>query len=619
MTAPKDTKQTKNAKYRQKKNTFTPNNNIADGILQVISISEINNVRCNVLETSDKLKHDEATLRINSTLPFPVGFYSQTDNCWKCPLLFEVEVAAMGEAVHIVKTIFPTTIVFRRASPESDGQQDVCRFYETFRERGEYWIHLREELDMSWDCQLTIKNNPLPAEMPIVYVFLGLLFMSVMYKLGENSYRRIRERNSEINPVTTKSSDCDHHITVPTDDEQTQAEQNAGSKKERLKSLDTFRGISLAVMMFVNYGGGGYWFFEHPSWNGLTVADLVFPWFVFIMGTAMNYSFRSMIRRGVYKSKILVKIIKRSLKLFALGIILNTNWGPVDLNFIRIMGVLQRFSLTYLVLGLIELAFYKEAGTHKEKRWSSVADVIMYFPQWLICSLLLALHVILTFMLPVPGCPTGYVGPGGLSEGGKYFNCTGGAAQYIDRSVFTQNHMYQGSQGTYQTAIPFEPEGLLGTLTSVFLCFLGLQAGRILMFHEKHSSRIIRWVIWAIICGSIATVLCKGSQNDGWIPVNKALWSVSFLLVTGSFAFIVLAVLYVVMDVHHLWNGAPFIYPGMNSIVVYCCHSFFYRFFPVRWQIEEVHWALLLQSVWSTAIWMVLSYILFRKRIFIAL
>ena len=112
-------------------------------------------------------------------------------------------------------------------------------------------------------------------------------------------------------------------------------EGNKELKKQRLKSLDTFRGLvlicyiplflfsslSLVIMIFVNYGGGGYWFFAHSKWNGITVADLVFPWFVWIMGVSVVFSFRG--RRSDTVLARLYQIIRRSVILMGLGLFLN--------------------------------------------------------------------------------------------------------------------------------------------------------------------------------------------------------------------------------------------------------------------------------------------------------
>ncbi|ESO82197.1 hypothetical protein LOTGIDRAFT_135049, partial [Lottia gigantea] len=392
----------------------------------------------------------------------------------------------------------------------------------------------------------------------------------------------------------------------------------------RLRSLDTFRGLSLVIMIFVNYGGGGYWFFEHPPWNGLTVADLVFPWFIFIMGTSMNFSFKSLYKKEKTTFQILFKIFKRSFILFAIGIILNTSWGPVDLETMRIPGVLQRFGLTYLFVALMEFTLGRRKDSHEVRRRHCkirIVDIVLNLPIWILNLALLGVFIGLTYGLPVPGCPKGYTGPGGISEDGQYKNCTAGAAQYIDRLVLGEHHIYQypTPQEMYQTSMPHDPEGILGVLTSIFLCFLGLTAGRIIITFESHVGRIVRWLIWAAITGGIAALLCKGSQNDGWVPVNKNLWSVSFVMVTACFAFILLTILYVFMDILQWWKGGPFVYPGMNSIVIYVCHGVFWREFPINWQIEEVHWKLLLQDIWGTAIWVFVAYLMYRKRFFVAI
>ncbi|GAB1608749.1 heparan-alpha-glucosaminide N-acetyltransferase-like, partial [Argonauta hians] len=392
-------------------------------------------------------------------------------------------------------------------------------------------------------------------------------------------------------------------------------------KRKRLASLDTLRGIAISVMIFVNYGGGGYQYFEHAQWNGLTVADLVFPWFIFIMGTALNFSFRTLLRQKVSKWWIAVKIFRRATILFALGIWLNTAWGPVELKSIRIPGVLQRFSLTYLVLALIVTAFAREEDPKKMKQLSPFRDILLYWPEWFINLAILGVHIGITFALPVPGCPTGYLGPGGISEDGRYYNCTGGAAQYVDRMVLGEAHLYQHPtiKETYKTKRPFDPEGILGIPTSIFLCFLGLQAGRIILQYSSHKERIFRWTVYTIVTGAIAAALCMTSLNDGVIPINKNLWSVSFVLVNACFAFLLLTGLYVVIDVLKWWSGAPFTYAGLNSIVLYCGHNILANYFPINWTVEAVHWKLLLMDTWGTAFWVIVAYILFRKKIFISL
>jgi heparan-alpha-glucosaminide N-acetyltransferase len=89
------------------------------------------------------------------------------------------------------------------------------------------------------------------------------------------------------------------------------------------------------------------------------------------------------------------------------------------------------------------------------------------------------------------------------------------------------------------------------------------------LYYDETGDRIRRWLLWALACGSLALLLCGASKDNGWIPINKHLWSLSFVLALSSLAFVSLALCYYLIDVRRLWSGAPFIYPGLNSIVVY--------------------------------------------------
>ena len=124
-------------------------------------------------------------------------------------------------------------------------------------------------------------------------------------------------------------------------------------QSRRVRSLDAFRGLSITIMIFVNYGGGSYYFFNHSPWNGLTVADLVFPWFVWIMGVSLVISTQSQLRNSVPRKKIVLRVIKRSIILVFLGLIINSE-GSNDLRTFRLPGVLQRFGLTYIIVGCTE-------------------------------------------------------------------------------------------------------------------------------------------------------------------------------------------------------------------------------------------------------------------------
>ncbi|XP_028968461.1 heparan-alpha-glucosaminide N-acetyltransferase [Galendromus occidentalis] len=374
-------------------------------------------------------------------------------------------------------------------------------------------------------------------------------------------------------------------------------------------------------MIFVNYGGGGLWLFEHIPWDGLTFADLLFPWFVWIMGVSMAISLRSMRRKCVPLSEIFFKILSRSVKLFLLGLILNSMGKNNDISKLRIPGVLQRFAVSYFVVASMHMFFSRATDAAETAKWAKIRDVALYWQEWVMMISLVAIHVLLTFLLDVPDCPKGYLGPGGLHENGTHFNCTGGAAGYIDRVVLGPNHMYghPTTEKIYETSQPFDPEGVLGCLTSIFLTFLGLQAGKILLTFNNPGRRLSRWICWGVLLGLLAGILCGFSKEDGWIPINKNLWSLSYVLCTAGLAFLLLSVFYLIIDVLALWSAVPFIYPGMNSILVYVGHALVTDMLPWFWAGPETHWRYMAMNLGGAYIWVLIAYVLHENRVYLAL
>uniref|UniRef100_A0A3P9HBB6 Heparan-alpha-glucosaminide N-acetyltransferase n=1 Tax=Oryzias latipes TaxID=8090 RepID=A0A3P9HBB6_ORYLA len=384
--------------------------------------------------------------------------------------------------------------------------------------------------------------------------------------------------------------------------------------------------IALVIMVFVNYGGGRYWFFRHESWNGLTVADLVFPWFVFIMGTSIALSINSLLRAGLTRGSLLRKIVWRSIQLFLIGVfIINPNYcqGALSWENLRIPGVLQRLAFSYLVVASLDLMVARGHldVLQTDAWWSPFLDVLLYWPAWVVVLLLEVLWLSLTFLLPVPDCPTGYLGPGGIGDMGLYANCTGGAAAFLDRWLLGEKHIYQtpSSRVLYLTQIPYDPEGVLGSINSVLMAFLGLQAGKIILhYRDLPTSIMSRFLIWGLFMGVISAVLTRCSTDQGFIPVNKNLWSLSYVTTLACFAFVLLVLVYYTVDVKKWWSGSPFYYPGMNSILVYVGHEVFEDYFPFRWRMvdSQSHTEHLIQNLFATCCWIFISYILYRKKIF---
>jgi heparan-alpha-glucosaminide N-acetyltransferase len=239
-----------------------------------------------------------------------------------------------------------------------------------------------------------------------------------------------------------------------------------------------------------------------------------------------------------------------------------------------------------------------------------LADVLPYSAQWLLMLLLPIVHVAITFALDVPGCGRGYVGAGGIGDLGRFDSCTGGAAGYIDRLVFGESHIYTSPtcQELYRTG-SYDPEGLLGNLTSVFMCFLGVQLGRTLLTYKSHGARLGRFAVWALLLGVPAIGLCGATMNDGLIPINKNLWSLSFVLALAALANVAFALFYVAIDQLTLWSGAPFTYLGANSIVIYCGSEILQPYFPFSYELPTLatHAETLVQNLVGITCWIALA------------
>lgn len=199
-------------------------------------------------------------------------------------------------------------------------------------------------------------------------------------------------------------------------------------------------------------------------------------------------------------------------------------------------------------------------------------------------------------------------------------NCTGGATGYIDLMILGNNHIYQWStvRNVYDSPFSFEPEGLFGCLLTVVHVFIGLQCGYTLMVHAEWTSRIKRWLCWGIVTGLVGGALCAFSQDDGLIPINKNMWSLSYVLVTSGLSYVLLSLLYFVIDVRRVWSGTPLVYAGMNAILMYIGHEIMYQILPFRWNIGPMntHFVLLIQNAWNAMMWVLVAYYLHCKKMY---
>lgn len=307
---------------------------------------------------------------------------------------------------------------------------------------------------------------------------------------------------------------------------------------ERLVSLDVFRGITIAGMILVNNPGSWshiYGPLQHAEWHGWTPTDLVFPFFLFIVGVAMTYSFGKMFERGMKKAEIYRKVVKRSAMLFGIGLFMAIfpliRFDPIqlyDFSSMRIMGVLQRIALCYLFASIIYIEFRN----------------IRYQLYWL--AALLGGYWLLMVTVPVPE-----YGAGVLSKEGNL-------AAYIDQLVMNR-HLWQDG---------WEPEGLLSTIPAIGTVIIGLLTGQLLRSEKSAKDK----TIYMFIYGNVGLV--AGLIIDQWFPINKGLWTSSYVLFTGGFALHFLALSYWLIDLkkYRAW-AKPFKNYGLNALAVYVLSS----------------------------------------------
>lgn len=133
--------------------------------------------------------------------------------------------------------------------------------------------------------------------------------------------------------------------------------------------------------------------------------------------------------------------------------------------------------------------------------------------------------------------------------------------------------------------------------------------------------RIKRMVTWGLASILFGLILCKFSINDGIIPINKNLWSLSYVFVTVGFAFLLFTLFYVIIDVKHFWSGKPLTYAGMNAILIYVGSEVLGKMYPFYWQFRgtNTHFMFLLADIWQAAAWNLIAYILFTQKIFLSL
>ncbi|CAH0717685.1 unnamed protein product, partial [Brenthis ino] len=554
-----------------------------------------------------RLRYDQACLEIitNET----VSFWSQYQECEDCMLLETVKIQSTRGIV--LDTISPLRYAIK------NGNGEICNGTYEFGEFGQYSINVTEITKD--ECLPRMKAEPDAAFLPILTAVVVLLSMATLWYIVKGIGKRVVAGRLYARYFAREDNELGSETRVLT----TEASVPRSPTRSRLRSLDIFRGFAIALMIFVNAGGGGYTIFSHATWNGLMVADVVFPWFAFAMGEALVLSLNARLRTSMPRWTAFGQVARRSLLLSLIGICLssvNVSWVNV-----RFPGVLQRLAAMYLIVGALECAFMRTSQNITPGR-SLFRDIAAGWQQWLATCLIVAIHICITLTVAAPGCPRGYMGPGGLHRTalGDFTlkNCTGGIAGYIDRLILGESHLY--SRGTYQkmyqTVVPHDPEGILGILSGVLVVQAGAHATRIMLAYNHARARIMRWVFWSIVFGVSGGALCMFTKNGGPIPVNKNLWSVSYCLVTSSMAFFIQAVLYFLVDLKTKWGGRPLYYAGQNALFLYIGSELLKKHFPLYWHMAApAHAQLLAAHAAAMLMWLAVAVALHRKRIFVTI
>ncbi|WP_420459969.1 acyltransferase family protein [Neolewinella sp.] len=359
--------------------------------------------------------------------------------------------------------------------------------------------------------------------------------------------------------------------------------------RDRIQAVDLLRGLTIAAMILVNNPGTWsaiYAPFEHAPWHGYTPTDLIFPFFLFIVGCSIAFAYRTKSPGGATYRKIVV----RSLKLIGLGIFLGAfliappfvkAWEAI-----RLPGVLQRIGLVFLLAAPLAL--------HLRTRPLIVLTLVLLLGYWIWMG-----------FVPLPD-----------GSAPNYERAPNNWAMYVDKLLL----------GTHTWQEDYDPEGLLSTLPSLATCLIGVITGRFLLENTVDKTR-------KLLLAS-AGLLVLGHLWGLVFPINKALWTSSFVLVTAGWALLALAVIYYLSDVRGLVWGRVFTYAGANALALYFLSSFFAKVFGLirvgdtslhGWIYQTVYdhdflpdkLSSLLYALTLVVIYLAVGTLLYRRRIFI--
>jgi len=369
------------------------------------------------------------------------------------------------------------------------------------------------------------------------------------------------------------------------------------NQSQRLISVDFLRGITVAAMILANNPGSWDYVYpplQHAAWNGCTPTDLIFPFFLFIVGISVNLSFSKILDSGISKKEVYGKIIKRSLILFSLGILINIFPFTTDqLIDFRIPGVLQRIALVFFFTSVIFI---------------NTSEKIQYLT---ILFLLIGFWGLMT-LVPIPG----------LEQPG--LERDNNLSAYLDQFILG-NHVWKHSK-------PWDPEGVLTTLPAIASGLIGVVTANVLKNKRSALDKVIRLIIVGLVFITIGLVWSY------YFPINKNLWTSSYVCFSSGWALIILALCYYGIDILTIPVIAkPFQILGCNAITIYVLSELMAKLFylisyeqnlenvPLKSLIFSIfnvsfvgpyNASLLLAVLWAVGFWLI-AYVMFKKKVFI--
>jgi predicted acyltransferase len=377
--------------------------------------------------------------------------------------------------------------------------------------------------------------------------------------------------------------------------------------QNRLLSLDVFRGMTIAGMVLVNNPGTWSHIYSplaHAEWHGATPTDFVFPFFLFIVGIAITLALGKRVETGGINRDIYLKILRRALIIFALGLFLTTfpfynftkgEW--LDVSNVRIMGVLQRIAICYLVASLVFI----------RTNWKQ---------QTIIAVVLLLIYWALMTLINVPGCEITNIN-----------DKTCNLAAYLDRLILTENHIWKSAK-------VFDPEGILSTIPAIATTLAGVLCGHWLRSKREDNEKVAAMFFFGVV------LIAVGWGWNFLFPINKSLWTSSYVVYMAGLALCFLGFCYWLVDIkgYKKWTK-PFVIFGVNALALFVFSGLMAKLFGIikvasdadgksislqKWIFDTVFLPLaspinasLMYAVSFILLWLFLMWLLYRKRIYI--